>query len=112
MTTKLSRLCEAFIEAGWLAAVIVVPLFFNVHSSRVFEPDKISLMRSIALLMAVAWLVKAINDGFGPLRGSGEETGLSLTSRAPRCGSASAARRWCCPPCCWCWSTSSAPPSR
>ncbi|MFZ2361136.1 MAG: hypothetical protein WA040_17480, partial [Anaerolineae bacterium] len=65
MTTKLSRLCEAFIEAGWLAAVIVAPLFFNVHSSRVFEPDKISLLRSIALLMAVAWLIKAINDGFG-----------------------------------------------
>lgn len=65
MTTKLSRLCEAFIEAGWLAVLIITPLFFNVHSSRVFEPDKISLMRSIALLMAVAWLVKAINDGFG-----------------------------------------------
>ena len=65
MTTKLSRLCEAFIEAGWLAVLIVTPLFFNVHSSRVFEPDKISLMRSIALLMAAAWLVKAINDGFG-----------------------------------------------
>ena len=64
MTSKLSRLCEAFIEAGWLAALIVVPLFFNVHSSRVFEPDKISLMRSIALLMAAAWLVKVINDGF------------------------------------------------
>ena len=65
MTTKLSRLCEAFIEAGWLAALIITPLFFNVHSSRVFEPDKISLMRSIALLMAVAWLVKVINDSFG-----------------------------------------------
>jgi tetratricopeptide (TPR) repeat protein len=65
MTTKLSRLCEAFIEAGWLAVLIITPLFFNVHSSRVFEPDKISLMRSIALLMAVAWLVKVINDGFG-----------------------------------------------
>ena len=66
MTTRLSRLCEAVIEAGWLAVLIVVPLFFNVHSSRVFEPDKISLMRSIALLMAVAWLVKIINDGIGP----------------------------------------------
>ncbi len=72
MTSKLSRLCEAFIEAGWLAAVIIVPLFFNVHSSRVFEPDKISLMRSIALLMAVAWLVKAINDGFWRTRAVGD----------------------------------------
>ncbi|MEI2691070.1 MAG: tetratricopeptide repeat protein [Anaerolineae bacterium] len=70
MTTKLSRLCEAFIEAGWLAVLIVTPLFFNVHSSRVFEPDKISLMRSIALVMAAAWLVKALNDGFGRRSGS------------------------------------------
>lgn len=64
MTTKLTRLCESFIEAGWLAALIIVPLFFNVHSSRVFEPDKLSLLRSLALLMAVAWLIKWINDGF------------------------------------------------
>lgn len=81
MTTKLSRLCEAFIEAGWLAVLIVTPLFFNVHSSRVFEPDKISLMRSIALLMAVAWLVKFINDGFGAWQArSGDRPELSAGS--------------------------------
>ena len=60
MQTKLSRWCEAVIEAGWLAALIIVPLFFNVYSARVFEPDKLSLMRSIALVMAAAWLVKWI----------------------------------------------------
>jgi len=60
MQTKLSRWCEATIEAGWLAALIVVPLFFNVYSARVFEPDKLSVMRSIALVMAGAWLVKGI----------------------------------------------------
>jgi tetratricopeptide (TPR) repeat protein/O-antigen ligase len=70
MTTKLSRLFEAIIEAGWLAALIVTPLFFNVHSSRVFEPDKLSLLRSIALIMAVAWLGKAANEGFSALKGS------------------------------------------
>ncbi|MEA3337461.1 MAG: tetratricopeptide repeat protein [Chloroflexota bacterium] len=63
MDSKLSRLSEAIIEAGWLAALIIVPLFFNVHSSRVFEPDKISLLRSIALIMAIAWIVKLVDGG-------------------------------------------------
>ena len=69
MTTKLTRFCEAIIEAGWLAALIIVPLFFNVHSSRVFEPDKMSLLRSIALVMVIAWLIKLLNDGLGRGRG-------------------------------------------
>ncbi|MCI0394687.1 MAG: tetratricopeptide repeat protein [Chloroflexi bacterium] len=64
MDSRLSRWCEGFIEAGWLVAVIAVPLFFNVYSARVFEPDKLALLRSIALLMAIAWLVKFI-DGRG-----------------------------------------------
>jgi len=62
MRTKLSILCDGIIEAGWLAAVVVVPLFFNVYSSRVFEPDKVSLLRSIALLMIAAWLVKVMEE--------------------------------------------------
>jgi hypothetical protein len=102
MTTKLSRLCEAFIEAGWLAVLIVTPLFFNVHSSRVFEPDKISLMRSIALLMAAAWLVKAINDGFGAGRArSGDRPELvePRPSLWQRVRSTPLVLR----PCCWCW---------
>ncbi|MEZ4771128.1 MAG: tetratricopeptide repeat protein [Caldilineales bacterium] len=77
MTTKLTRFCEAIIEAGWLAALIYVPLFFNVHSSRVFEPDKISVLRSIALVMAIAWLVKVLNDGLRRGQtGDGERTSL------------------------------------
>ncbi|MEZ4646276.1 MAG: hypothetical protein R3E31_26730 [Chloroflexota bacterium] len=47
---------------GWIAAVIAIPLFFNIHSDRVFEPDKLTLLRSIALLMSVAWIVKFINE--------------------------------------------------
>ena len=63
MQTKLSRICDAIIEAGWLAALVVAPLFFNTFSNRVFEPDKIHLVRSIALLMAAAWLVQLIDGG-------------------------------------------------
>ena len=62
--TKVGAFCDRVIEAGWLAAVVVVPIFFNVYSSRVFEPDKITLLRSIAVLMAVAWLIKMLERGF------------------------------------------------
>ena len=61
--TKLDAWLNGIIEAGWLAALVLAPLFFNVFSSRVFEPDKISLIRSIALLMILAWLVKLANGG-------------------------------------------------
>ena len=60
MDTKLSRLCDGLLEAGWLVAVISIPLFFNIHSERVFEPDKLTLMRSIALFMALVVLVRFI----------------------------------------------------
>jgi tetratricopeptide (TPR) repeat protein len=49
-------------EMGWLLAVIVTPLFFNVYSSRVFEPDKLTTLRTIALAMAAVWLVKVIEE--------------------------------------------------
>jgi len=62
--TRLSRICDALIEAGWLAALIVTPLFFDTFSNRVFEPDKLHLLRSIALVMAVAWLVQLLDGGF------------------------------------------------
>jgi tetratricopeptide (TPR) repeat protein len=60
MTSRLAVFCEKLLEAGWLAALVVVPLFFNIYSSRVFEPDKLSLLRSIALLMVAAWIVRQI----------------------------------------------------
>jgi cyclophilin family peptidyl-prolyl cis-trans isomerase/tetratricopeptide (TPR) repeat protein len=62
MRTRLGVFCDKVIEAGWLAAVIVVPLFFNIYSQRVFEPDKLSLLRSIALVMGVAWVIRLLED--------------------------------------------------
>jgi tetratricopeptide (TPR) repeat protein len=63
MSTKLSRICDGIMEATWLAAIIVVPIFFNIYSSRIFEPDKITLLRTLALLMLGAWIVKLIGQG-------------------------------------------------
>jgi len=61
-STRLSKFCDKVLEMGWLLAVIVTPLFFNVYSSRVFEPDKLTVLRTIALVMAVVWLVKLIEE--------------------------------------------------
>jgi tetratricopeptide (TPR) repeat protein/O-antigen ligase len=63
MPTRISRYCEGLIEAAWLAAIALVPLFFNVYSSRIFEPDKITLLRSLALLILAAWVIKVIDEG-------------------------------------------------
>ncbi|MCB0166676.1 MAG: tetratricopeptide repeat protein, partial [Anaerolineae bacterium] len=57
--------CSKIIEAGWLAAIVTVPLFFNIYSARTFEPDKITLLRAIVSLMILAWLVLVVEQGFG-----------------------------------------------
>lgn len=69
MDSKLSRWCDGLMEAGWLTALIITPLFFNIHSDRVFEPDKLTLLRSIAVVMASAWLVKFVDQQAWQQRG-------------------------------------------
>jgi len=63
MPTKLSRYCEGVMEAAWLVAVVVVPVFFNIYSSRIFEPDKITLLRTLALIILGAWIIKLLDEG-------------------------------------------------
>ena len=61
-STKLSAFCDKVLEIGWLLAVIVTPLFFNVYSSRVFEPDKLTTLRTIAVIMAALWVVRFVEE--------------------------------------------------
>ncbi len=69
--TRLSRLAEKIVESGWLAALVVVPLLFNVYDERVFEEDKAPLLRSIALLLAVAGVMWGVERGRRALREEG-----------------------------------------
>lgn len=62
MNSKLARWCDGLLEAGWLSAIVLIPLFFNIHSDRVFEPDKLTLLRSIAVFMLAVWLVKFVEQ--------------------------------------------------
>ncbi len=71
VTSRAAQYAARFMEVGWLTALLVVPVFFNVWSDRVFEPDKLSLLRSMALLMAAAgivWLVERGRPATGALR--------------------------------------------
>lgn len=63
MLTKLSRYCDGIMEAAWLFAIVAIPVFFNVYSSRIFEPDKLTILRSLALLILAAWIVKLLEGG-------------------------------------------------
>ncbi len=55
--SKLGAAAAGLAEAAWLAAVAVVPIFFNPHTERIFEEDKVPLLRSLALLAGASLLV-------------------------------------------------------
>lgn len=55
---------DRFIEACWLVAIVAIPIYFNIATSRIFEPDKTLLLRSIAILMAGLWMVRLVLFGF------------------------------------------------
>lgn len=60
MQTKLGTFCDKLIEAGWLAAAIAIPLYFDIYSVSIFEIDKTCLLRSIALLMTLAGVIGSL----------------------------------------------------
>lgn len=74
---KVAEFCERLIEAGWLAALVTVPLYFDVYTSRVFEPDKITFLRCLVLIMLVAQAVVLWSQG----RRSEVEASPSVASR-------------------------------
>lgn len=81
METRWSRICDRFIEAGWLLAVVLTPAFFNVRTARVFEPDKGALLCSLAFVMAAAWLIKAAEHAIYRLGNRIERVGSSQPRR-------------------------------
>ena len=76
-STRLGNFCERALEAGWLLGVTITPVFFNVYSSRVFEPDKLTTLRALATVMAVLWLTRFVEQRMH----DGE--GLRFTMRTP-----------------------------
>ena len=83
MPTKLSRYAEGVMEAAWLAAIVFAPLFFDKYSSRIFEPDKATLLRTLALIMACAWIVKLIDERLNRKNNSVEPVSPKTILRIP-----------------------------
>jgi hypothetical protein len=74
MRSRTGIFCERVIEAGWLLAAILAPLHFNIFTNRTFEPDKISLLRSLALAVCAAWIIRFLEGNGGTLE-AGSKTG-------------------------------------
>ena len=53
----LEQLCTHILEAGWLLAIPLTVIFFNVYSTRVFEPDKSTTLRALSTLMLIVWII-------------------------------------------------------
>ncbi|HUI25179.1 MAG TPA: O-antigen ligase family protein [Candidatus Kryptonia bacterium] len=64
MRTRLETAVAALVESSWLLALIVVPVFFNASSQRVFDEDKIPLLRSLTLIIVAACLVWGVDEGW------------------------------------------------
>ncbi|MET0551943.1 MAG: tetratricopeptide repeat protein [Vicinamibacteria bacterium] len=58
------RIADGIVEAGWLLAAALVPVFFDIHSGRPFEPDKTALLRLLAALVAAAGLARFVEGRF------------------------------------------------
>jgi tetratricopeptide (TPR) repeat protein len=58
--TPIATWCERIIEGGWLLALVLIPSYFNLLSSRHFEPDKATSLRAIVLVMAAAGIIRAL----------------------------------------------------
>lgn len=58
MASSIPALCDGLIEAAWLAAATVIPLFCNAYSLYPFAWNKSQILQALALMAAVAWVTK------------------------------------------------------
>ncbi len=58
--TTLSIWCERILEAGWLAIMALIPIYFNLLSARHFEPDKATTLRALVLFMAAIGIIRLL----------------------------------------------------
>ena len=63
MKTKLSEISESIIRNLFFFSIITTPLLFNVSTKRIFEPDKISVLRSMGTIALVCFLIYVFEKG-------------------------------------------------
>ncbi len=85
MQSKAFVFCDRLIESCIISIIIVTPLYFNIYSSRIFEPDKIILLQSIILLMLSAWVIKRLESEKNILLALKQTAEHCRVSRSIRC---------------------------
>ncbi len=81
--TTIALWCERIIEAGWLFALVFIPSYFNLLSSRHFEPDKATSLRAIVLIMVAAGIIRSLDlRSHSPARTEAVPPGSSWLKRA------------------------------
>ncbi|NOK57475.1 MAG: tetratricopeptide repeat protein [Chloroflexi bacterium AL-W] len=83
--TAIARWCERIVEGGWLLAVVFIPSYFNLLSSRHFEPDKSTSLRAIVLVMAAAAIIRWLEGlNNAPPKPKSEDTAKQPPGRLKR----------------------------
>lgn len=64
MSVRFRRWCDNALEAMWLLAIVLVTLYFNIYTkdSRIFEPQKALVLRSLVTLMLGVWAVRTLEE--------------------------------------------------
>ncbi|MEI7644761.1 MAG: hypothetical protein WCJ55_10815 [Chloroflexales bacterium] len=57
--TTISRWSARIIEACWVLALTLVPIYFSLFTARHFEPDKATTLRSLVLIASAMGLIRA-----------------------------------------------------
>lgn len=73
MSEKLRRWCDIFLEVGWLLAVVLVTLYFDIYTkdSRIFEPQKALWLRILVTLMMAVWAIRTLEENRERLEAAG-----------------------------------------
>lgn len=59
--SRLEFLCDKVMESAWLAALILIPLFFNPYGFQTFDSAKAHILPSLALIAGFAWILKKVD---------------------------------------------------
>ncbi|MGB9723461.1 MAG: hypothetical protein ACPL7G_06155 [Chloroflexia bacterium] len=73
MSAKLRRWCDILLEVGWLLAVVLVTLYFDIYTkdSRIFEPQKALWLRIIVTMMMAVWAIRTLEENRERLQEAG-----------------------------------------
>ncbi|MFA5794549.1 MAG: O-antigen ligase family protein [Candidatus Brocadiia bacterium] len=71
MIERIPRFFGQIIEAVWLMALVIIPLFFNPYSSRIFEADKTYILISVFFLLSAFMVVSRIAHEPRPIPNKG-----------------------------------------